>query len=64
MSAPAGSSRTLSVSAFIVGVYALLALASWLTERAGVIRCHCSGSCWCQRSALAPFRWVFPWGHR
>jgi hypothetical protein len=48
----------------IAGLYLLLAVISRLMERAGVMRCGCSATCWCQRPGLKPFRWVFPWRHR
>ncbi len=48
----------------LAGAYLLLALITRLIESAGVIRCHCTDSCWCRRPALAPFRWVLPWRHR
>jgi hypothetical protein len=48
----------------IAGLCLLLALISRLMEQAGVFRCGCSATCWCKRSFLKPFRWVFPWRHR
>lgn len=48
----------------VTGLYLLLALVSRVAEKAGVIRCGCSATCWCKRAALTPFRWVLPWRHR
>ncbi|HEY5784726.1 MAG TPA: hypothetical protein VIT65_08110 [Microlunatus sp.] len=48
----------------LAGLYGLLALATRLLERAGIIRCHCGATCWCQRPVLSAFRWILPWGHR
>jgi hypothetical protein len=48
----------------IVGMYLLLAAATWTAEMLGVggsrLRCGCVDTCWCKRPGLALFRWVTP----
>jgi hypothetical protein len=44
--------------------YLVIALASKLLERMGVVRCECSDDCWCKHPGLSVFRWVFPRWHR
>jgi hypothetical protein len=50
--------------AWALGLYLLCALAGRFVESMGVVRCACSGDCWCRRPGLSAFRWVFPYGHR
>lgn len=47
----------------VLGGYLLLAAGNKVAESAGAIRCHCADECWCRRSGLSLFRWVFPWRH-
>jgi hypothetical protein len=50
--------------AWALGLYLLCALAGRFVESMGVVRCACSGDCWCRQPGLSAFRWVFPYGHR
>ncbi len=50
--------------AWALGLYLLCALAGRFVESMGVVRCACSGDCWCRRPGLSAFRWVFPYAHR
>jgi hypothetical protein len=47
-----------------LGLYLLGALVGRFVENMGVVRCRCSGGCWCRQPLLSAFRWVFPYGHR
>jgi hypothetical protein len=47
-----------------LGLYLLTALVGRFVESVGVVRCRCSGDCWCRLRVLSAFRWVFPYGHR
>jgi hypothetical protein len=47
-----------------LGLYLLSALVGRFVENTGMVRCRCSGDCWCRKPALGAFRWVFPYGHR
>jgi hypothetical protein len=47
-----------------LGLYLLSALVGRFVESMGVVRCRCSGDCWCRLPVLSAFRWVFPYGHR
>jgi hypothetical protein len=47
----------------VVGLYVLIAVLTRLAEVAGLHRCGCSQDCWCKRSVLSTFRWVFPYAH-
>jgi hypothetical protein len=47
-----------------LGLYLLSALVGRFVESMGVVRCRCSGDCWCRLPVLGAFRWVFPYGHR
>jgi hypothetical protein len=47
-----------------LGLYLLSALVGRFVENMGVVRCRCSGDCWCRQPVLSAFRWVFPYGHR
>ncbi len=48
----------------LLGAYLVVAVLTRLAESVGVHRCGCAADCWCQRSPLSLFRWVFPYGHR
>lgn len=50
--------------AWALGLYLVSALVGRLAESMGVVRCRCSGDCWCRQPGLSAFRWVFPYGHR
>ncbi|MGH3318544.1 MAG: hypothetical protein ACRDO0_20545 [Nocardioidaceae bacterium] len=50
--------------AWALGLYLLSALVGKWVESMGVVRCRCSGDCWCRQPVLSAFRWVFPYGHR
>ena len=47
-----------------VGGYVLVAAGNRVAEHFGMMTCDCAEECWCHRSGLSLFRWVFPWGHR
>jgi hypothetical protein len=47
-----------------VSLYVCAALGTRVAEAAGMRRCECPSSCWCQRPLLSAFRWVLPVGHR
>jgi hypothetical protein len=47
----------------LVGAYVLVAAGNRVAEHFGAMRCDCAEDCWCRRSGLNLFRWVFPWGH-
>jgi hypothetical protein len=48
----------------LAGLYLLLAVIGRFVEGIGAAQCGCAQGCWCQRSGLSIFRWVFPFGHR
>jgi len=52
------------VIAWLLGLYLLFAIIGRFVEGMGAVECGCGGQCWCQRSGLSTFRWVFPWGHQ
>jgi hypothetical protein len=57
------SSMKRAVGFLVVG-YLFAALVGHGLERAGLSRCDCASSCWCQRPGLSAFRWAFPRFHR
>jgi hypothetical protein len=46
------------------GAYLLAAVGSRVAEQFGATACGCNDGCWCRRTGLSVFRWVFPRGHR
>lgn len=51
------------IQATLIG-YIVLALATKLRERRGLVVCGCEPDCWCRKPGLSMFRWVFPGGHK
>lgn len=52
------------VVATALGVYLGAALVTRGMEATGAVyRCGCDPDCWCKRTGLTVFRWVFPFGH-
>jgi hypothetical protein len=49
--------------ASVAGAYLLFAVIGRFVEGMGAVECGCAGNCWCKRTVLSTFRWVFPWGH-
>jgi hypothetical protein len=47
----------------LAGVYLVVAAGNRVAERFGAGTCGCADDCWCHRSRLNLFRWVFPWRH-
>ena len=50
------------LTSLVIG-YVALALVSKAREAAGLLSCDCYPDCWCRRSGLSLFRWVFPRFH-
>jgi hypothetical protein len=51
------------VAGYVAGLYLLFAVIGRFVEGMGAVRCGCATDCWCHRSVLSTFRWVFPFGH-
>jgi hypothetical protein len=48
----------------VIHLYLLFAVIGRFVERMGAVECGCGDDCWCKRSGLSLFRWVFPFKHR
>jgi hypothetical protein len=47
-----------------LSLYLLFAIIGRFVEGMGAVSCGCGPDCWCKKSVLSTFRWVFPYGHR
>jgi hypothetical protein len=48
----------------LLGAYLLVAAGNRVAEHFGAMTCGCADDCWCRRTGLGLFRWVFPWRHQ
>jgi hypothetical protein len=51
------------LTGLLVALYILFAVIGRFVEGMGAVHCGCRSDCWCKRSVLSTFRWVFPFGH-
>ena len=47
----------------VAGIYLLLALATKVAERTGIVGCPCPDECWCRRPAFVAVRYIAPIDH-